>query len=47
MSEPIRIAHPVRLDELIDAIKTTHPDVLDQLADAVLGPSTWARWPTT
>lgn len=36
MSEPIRIAHPVRLDELIDAIKTTHPDVLDQLADAVL-----------
>ncbi|GAB4905254.1 Clp protease N-terminal domain-containing protein [Mycobacterium avium subsp. hominissuis] len=36
MSEPIRIAHSVRLDELIDAIKTTHPDVLDQLADAVL-----------
>lgn len=36
MSEPIRIAYPIRLDELITAIKTTHPDVLDQLADAVL-----------
>jgi ATP-dependent Clp protease ATP-binding subunit ClpA len=36
MSEPTRIAYPVRLDELINAIKTTHPDVLDQLADAVL-----------
>lgn len=36
MSEPIRIAYPIRLDELIGAIKTTHPDVLDQLSDAVL-----------
>ncbi|EUA55416.1 putative clpX' [Mycobacterium intracellulare 1956] len=36
MSEPIRIAYPIRLDELITAIKTTHPDVLDQLTDAVL-----------
>lgn len=36
MSDPVRIAYPVRLDELIDAIKSIHPDVLDQLADAVL-----------
>jgi hypothetical protein len=36
MSEPTPIAYPVRLDELIDAIKRVHPDVLDQLADAVL-----------
>jgi hypothetical protein len=36
MSEPVRIAYPIRLDELIDAIKATRPDVLDQLADAVL-----------
>ena len=34
--EPTRIAYPVRLDELINAIKTVHPDVLDQLTDAVL-----------
>lgn len=36
MSEPIRIAYPIRLDELINAIKTTRRDVLDQLTDAVL-----------
>jgi len=36
MPGPIRIAYPIRLDELIDVIKTTHPDVLDQLTDAVL-----------
>jgi hypothetical protein len=36
MSDPTPIAYPVRLDELIDAIKRVHPDVLDQLADAVL-----------
>jgi Clp amino terminal domain, pathogenicity island component len=36
MSEPTPIAYPVRLDELINAIKRVHPDVLDQLADAVL-----------
>jgi hypothetical protein len=35
-SEPTPIAYPVRLDELIDAIKHVHPDVLDQLSDAVL-----------
>lgn len=36
MSENTSIAYPVRLDELIDAIKRVHPDALDQLADAVL-----------
>jgi hypothetical protein len=30
------VAHPVRLDELISAIKQVHIDVLDQLSDAVL-----------
>jgi ATP-dependent Clp protease ATP-binding subunit ClpA len=36
MAEPTPIAYPVRLDELINAIKEVHSDVLDQLADAVL-----------
>ena len=36
MSDPTPIANPVRLDEMINAIKTVHGDVLDQLADAVL-----------
>lgn len=36
MAEPIQIAHPVRLDELINAIKKVHSDALDQLTDAVL-----------
>jgi ATP-dependent Clp protease ATP-binding subunit ClpA len=36
MSDPTPISYPVRLDELIDAIKRVHTDVLDQLADAVL-----------
>lgn len=36
MAEPTRIAYPVRLDELINAIKAVHTDALDQLADAVL-----------
>jgi ATP-dependent Clp protease ATP-binding subunit ClpA len=36
MPQPTPISHPVRLDELINAIKRVHPDVLDQLADAVL-----------
>ena len=36
MPEPTRIAYPVRLDELINAIKRVHSDVLDQLTDAVL-----------
>lgn len=36
MVEPTKIAHPVRLDELIDIIKKVHSDALDQLTDAVL-----------
>ena len=36
MTNPCRIDHAVRLDDLIDAIKKTHPDALDQLTDAVL-----------
>jgi hypothetical protein len=36
MTEPAPIAYPVRLDELISAIKQVHTDVLDQLSDAVL-----------
>jgi ATP-dependent Clp protease ATP-binding subunit ClpA len=35
-AEPTPITHPVRLDELINAIKQVHSDVLDQLSDAVL-----------
>ncbi|BCI52891.1 hypothetical protein NIIDNTM18_21690 [Mycolicibacterium litorale] len=31
-----RIAHPVRLDDLINAIKTVHSEPLEQLTDAVL-----------
>ena len=36
MSQPTKIAYPVRLDDLISAIKTVHPEPLDQLTDAVL-----------
>lgn len=36
MAEPARIAYPVRLDDLIEVIKTVHTDALDQLTDAVL-----------
>ncbi|MFC4606065.1 Clp protease N-terminal domain-containing protein [Rhodococcus kronopolitis] len=36
MTDPVRMTNPVRLDELIDAIKRIHPDALDQLSDAVL-----------
>jgi hypothetical protein len=40
MTEPIpkptTVAHPIRLDDLINAIKQVHTDVLDQLSDAVL-----------
>ncbi|AQT80600.1 hypothetical protein B1R94_17020 [Mycolicibacterium litorale] len=36
MEEPARIAYPVRLDDLIDAIKRAHTDTLEQLTDAVL-----------
>src|SRR6201986_4040549 len=36
MASPTPISYPVRLDELINAIKHVHADVLDQLSDAVL-----------
>ena len=36
MSEPTQMASPVRLDDLIAAIKKVHTEPLDQLADAVL-----------
>jgi len=36
MAEKPEIASPVRLDDLIEAIKKAHSDALDQLSDAVL-----------
>ena len=36
MSEPAKIAYPVRLDDLIDVIKQVHTEPLEQLTDAVL-----------
>ncbi|WP_263165656.1 Clp protease N-terminal domain-containing protein [Streptomyces sp. SCSIO ZS0520] len=36
MTEPARITSQVRLDDLIQAIKTVHTDVLEQLTDAVV-----------
>jgi Clp amino terminal domain, pathogenicity island component len=36
MTDPVRATNPVRLDDLIEAIKKAHSDVLDQLSDAVL-----------
>src|SRR6202162_6370997 len=36
MTESAKITHPVRLDDLIDVIKTVHDEPLDQLTDAVL-----------
>jgi hypothetical protein len=36
MTDPAKIAHPVRLDDLIDVIKTVHAEPLEQLTDAVL-----------
>jgi hypothetical protein len=35
-TRPTRMSSPVRLDDLIDAIKRTRSDVLEQLADAVM-----------
>ncbi|MFF5444339.1 Clp protease N-terminal domain-containing protein [Streptomyces sp. NPDC012888] len=34
--EPVRMTNPVRLDELIEAIKNTTPDALQQLSGAVV-----------
>ncbi|WP_406448435.1 ATP-dependent Clp protease ATP-binding subunit [Streptomyces sp. NBC_00876] len=36
MTQPTGMTHPVRLDDLIDAIKKVHPHALDQLQDAVI-----------
>ncbi|KQY09677.1 hypothetical protein ASD37_04585 [Mycobacterium sp. Root135] len=36
MSDQLKIHHPVRLDDLITAIRTVHDEPLDQLQDAVL-----------
>lgn len=36
MTEPVRMTNPVRLDDLIEAIKKVHTDVLEQLTDAVI-----------
>ncbi|MEU7653547.1 Clp protease N-terminal domain-containing protein [Micromonospora taraxaci] len=36
MTEPNRMSNTVKLDDLIQAIKTAHTDALDQLTDAVI-----------
>ncbi|WP_327293715.1 MULTISPECIES: Clp protease N-terminal domain-containing protein [unclassified Streptomyces] len=36
MVNPVPPAHPVRLDDLIEAIKKVHSDTLEQLTDAVI-----------
>src|SRR5213083_598958 len=36
MTEPAKISYPVRLDDLIDVIKTVHTEPLEQLTDAML-----------
>ncbi|MET8308237.1 Clp protease N-terminal domain-containing protein [Micromonospora sp. NPDC005173] len=36
MTDPIQMTNPVRLDDLIQAIKKAHTDALDQLTDAVI-----------
>ncbi|MGS2614874.1 Clp protease N-terminal domain-containing protein [Micromonospora sp. LZ34] len=36
MTNPIPMSNPVRLDDLIEAIKKAHTDALDQLSDAVI-----------
>src|SRR5213083_1316967 len=36
MTNPHPATNPIRLDDLIEAIKKVHTDALDQLADAVL-----------
>jgi ATP-dependent Clp protease ATP-binding subunit ClpA len=36
MTEPVKITNPVRLDDLISAIKTVHDEPLEQLTDAML-----------
>src|SRR5882672_2182480 len=36
MTDPVRMTNPVRLDDLIEAIKKVHSDALEQLSDAVI-----------
>jgi hypothetical protein len=36
MTTPVRLTNPVRLDDLIEAIKKAHSDPLEQLTDAVI-----------
>jgi hypothetical protein len=36
MTNPVQLSSPVRLDDLIDAIKKVHSDPLEQLSDAVI-----------
>src|SRR6185436_15976898 len=36
MTDPVRTANPVRLDDLIEAITKVHSDALEQLSDAVI-----------
>ncbi len=36
MTNPVVPSQPVRLDDLIDAIKKVHSDALEQLQDAVI-----------
>jgi hypothetical protein len=36
MTAPVRMTNPVRLDDLIEAIKKVHSDALEQLSDAVI-----------
>ncbi|MEU7849265.1 Clp protease N-terminal domain-containing protein [Micromonospora parva] len=36
MTDPLQIGNHVKLDDLIQAIKTAHTDALDQLTDAVI-----------
>ncbi|UCM89517.1 Clp protease N-terminal domain-containing protein [Streptomyces marincola] len=36
MANPVRMTNPVRLDDLIEAIKKVHTDALDQLSGAVI-----------
>lgn len=36
MSEPVKMTHPVRLDDLIEGIKKARSDALEQLADAMV-----------
>ncbi len=47
MADNSRIRNPVRLDDLINAIKKVHDQPLEQLTDAVFAAETSVKWPTT